>query len=265
LAADLLNLDYQLVDKPIEASDQQLDQLAASAPIQRARELYIIGDELAARREWHHAISSMSDEQISIAGKRAESWGWHRDGIQAMIQVRHWDDIQLRVPLAYQEHVDIAARATAISPHLVFAIARQESAFIADARSSAGALGLMQLMPATAQQTATRAGMRVTNHDLLQPETNITLGSRYLSQLLNEFNGNRILAAAAYNAGPTRVRQWLSKDTQNSLPFDIWIETIPFGETRGYVQNVLAYSVIYGYRLGDVKPFITEGEAGTSL
>ena len=107
--------------------------------------------------------------------------------------------------------------------------------------------------------------MRVTNHDLLQPETNITLGSRYLSQLLNEFNGNRILAAAAYNAGPTRVRQWLSKDTQNSLPFDIWIETIPFGETRGYVQNVLAYSVIYGYRLGDVKPFITEGEAGTSL
>ncbi|HEY7885310.1 MAG TPA: transglycosylase SLT domain-containing protein [Cellvibrionaceae bacterium] len=265
LAADLLELDYQLVDKPIAATDQQLNQLAASTPIQRARELYIIGDELGARREWHHAMSSMTDEQISIAGKLAESWGWHRDGIQAMIQVRYWDDIQLRFPLAYQEHVNVAARATAISPHLLFAIARQESAFIADARSSAGALGLMQLMPATAQQTATRAGMRVSNHDLLQPATNITLGSRYLSQLLNEFNGNRILAAAAYNAGPTRVKQWLSKDSHNSLPFDIWIETIPFRETRGYVQNVLAYSVIYGYRLGDVKPFITEGEADTSL
>jgi soluble lytic murein transglycosylase len=85
-----------------------------------------------------------------------------------------------------------------------------------------------------------------------------------LDELLNEFNGNRILAAAAYNAGPTRVRQWLSRDNQ-ALPYDIWIETIPFQETRGYVQNVLAFSVIYGYRQGEQIPLITMEEAKRPL
>lgn len=261
LAADLLEIDYELVDKPLAVGEELLSQVASLPAVERARELYIIGDSLNARREWYHSTSTMPDDQVVAAGKLAESWGWHRSGIQAMIQVRYWDDLQVRFPLAYQEQVNTAARDNAISPELLFAIARQESAFTPDARSSAGALGLMQLLPSTARQTASRVGLSISNHDLLQPDTNITLGSRYITQLLNEFNGNRILAAAAYNAGPSRVKQWLSKSSQDSLPFDIWIETIPYKETRGYVQNVLAYSVIYGYRMGDVKPFITKGEA----
>lgn len=129
-----------------------------------------------------------------------------------------------------------------------------------DARSPVGATGLMQLMPATAKQTARKSGLSFSPSDLVQPEKNIALGSRYLNQLLGQFGGNRILAAAAYNAGPSRVRQWLTKEDAK-LPYDIWIETIPFQETRGYVQNVLSFSVIYAYRTGAKQPLVTQDEA----
>jgi len=152
-----------------------------------------------------------------------------------------------------------ASKKTNIESPLLFAIARQESAFASDARSPAGAMGLMQLMPATARQTARQIGVQYNYWSLIEPEHNIQLGSSYLNQLLQEFDGNRILAAAAYNAGPHRVKQWLKKSDQ--LPYDIWIEIIPFNETRHYVQNVLAYSVIYGYRLGNLGPMLTEKES----
>ena len=265
LSADHLNIPYELVDKPVTVNSVTRDQVATLGGVQRARELFILGKSLDARREWYHTTKQLDDTQIIAAGKLAESWGWHRNGIQAMIQVRYWDDLELRFPLAYQEHVNTTAKDLSVAPHLLFAIARQESAFTADARSSAGALGLMQLLPSTAKQTAHRSGMSFSTYDLLEPATNIALGGRYLNQLLTQFDGNRILAAAAYNAGPNRVKQWLSKSKSTSLPYDVWIETIPYRETRGYVQNVLSYSVIYGYRLGEEKPFITPSEARSSL
>jgi soluble lytic murein transglycosylase len=264
LSADKLGYEYRLLDRPVNVSDAMLDHVERLPGITRARELLFVGDVTNASREWFHTTSSLDGQSIIAAGRLAERWGWYRNGIQATIRARSWDDLQLRFPLAYREQMDSAAEATSINPHLLFAIARQESAFMADARSPAGALGLMQLMPTTAQYTARRAGIPYRKHDLLSPETNIELGSRYLHQLLNEFNGNRILAAAAYNAGPTRVRQWLGA-TERKLPYDVWIETIPFRETRGYVQNVLAFSVIYGYRLGELSPIITPEEAQNRL
>ena len=99
----------------------------------------------------------------------------------------------------------------------------------------------------------------------MRPEKNIALGSRYLNHLLGVFEGNRILAAAAYNAGPTRVKKWLNKDKDAQLPYDVWIETIPYKETRGYVQNVLSFSVIYAYRLGQETNFVTPAEANRQL
>lgn len=265
LAADILQQEYELVDKPVQIEAPLSAKVADNPGVIRAKELFIIGENLDARREWYHTTRAMGEQEVIAAGKLAESWGWHRNGIQAMIQASYWDDLQTRFPIAYREHVDVTAKETAISPHLLYAIARQESAFTPDARSSAGALGLMQLLPSTAKQTAHRSGMSFSTYDLLKPETNIALGGRYLGQLLNEFDGNRILAAAAYNAGPNRVKKWLNKDQSTQLPYDIWIETIPYRETRGYVQNVLAYSVIYGYRLGEKMPFITQGEADKSL
>lgn len=262
MAADFLGRDYEMVDKPIEVDPAQVEALTEIPAIERAHELYLIGEEASARAEWQHATAGMPQEQIIASGKLADSWGWHRNGIQAMIQVSYWDDLQLRFPLAYSDIVAEAAEENELTPHLVFAIARQESAFMQDIRSSAGAMGLMQLMPATAQQTAKGVGMQITNQDLFRPEVNLQLGSRYLSQLMEQFDGNRILAAAAYNAGPNRVKRWLEETGETPVPLDIWIETIPFGETRGYVQNVLAYSVIYGYRMGRAIELLTEDEAG---
>jgi soluble lytic murein transglycosylase len=262
MAADYLERDYAMVDKPIAADPSQIAALTDMPAIVRAHELYLIGEEASARAEWQHATAGMPEQQIIASGKLADSWGWHRNGIQAMIQVSYWDDLQLRFPLAYSDIVAEAADQNDLTPHLVFAIARQESAFMQDVRSSAGAMGLMQLMPATAQQTAKGAGMQITNQDLFRPEVNVQLGSRYLSQLMEQFDDNRILAAAAYNAGPNRVKRWLEETGETPVPLDIWIETIPFGETRGYVQNVLTYSVIYGYRMGRAIELLTDDEAG---
>ena len=134
-----------------------------------------------------------------------------------------------------------------------------------DVRSGAGALGLMQLMPATGRETAQSLGMRINNQDLLKPEVNIRLGSHYFNRMLRDFNGNRALAAAAYNAGPNRVRQWLRQTSENPLPLDAWIEIIPFAETRTYVQNILAFHVIYAYRRGESVSFLTPEEASSRL
>ena len=111
---------------------------------------------------------------------------------------------------------------------------------MADARSHAGAMGLMQLMPATAKETARKFGIPLASpQQVLNPDTNIQLGAAYLSQVYGQFNGNRVLASAAYNAGPGRVRQWLRG--ANHLSYDVWVENIPLDETRQYVQNVLSY------------------------
>ena len=126
---------------------------------------------------------------------------------------------------------------------------------MADARSHVGATGLMQLMPATAKETARRFDIPLSSQQqVLNPNVNIQLGAAYLSQIYGQFKGNRVLASAAYNAGPGRVRQWL-KGAEH-LPFDVWVENIPFDETRQYVQNVLTYSVIYGQKLNAPQPLV---------
>ena len=126
-----------------------------------------------------------------------------------------------------------------------------------DARSPVGAYGLMQLMPATAKSMARRVGVAFkSNRDLTEPAFNIKLGSHYLGRMLRRYNNNRILATAAYNAGPGNVDDWIDP----ALPVDVWIETIPFVETRNYVQNVLMFSAIYGRRLQQNQPLIYNHE-----
>jgi soluble lytic murein transglycosylase len=266
LAADLLGRNYALVDRPLQISETELAVLLTKPPLTRAFELFLVGDETNALREWQQALTTMSEEEVLAAGKLAERVGWYRNGITALSQVSYWDDLTVRFPLAYRDLVGAqASQYQGLDSTFVYAIARQESAFISNARSSAGALGLMQLMPGTARDTARAIGLSLgNNQDILEPGINLTLGSRYLSKMLQDFGGNRILAAAAYNAGPARVRQWLEQ-TDSQRPFDIWIETIPFGETRNYVQNVLTYAVIYGYRMEAPVPLLTALETQTPL
>jgi soluble lytic murein transglycosylase len=128
-----------------------------------------------------------------------------------------------------------------------------------DARSSAGALGLLQVMPRTARITARKYGIRYKqSRDLLDPAKNVRIGSIYLGEMLERFDRNRVLASAAYNAGPNRVERWLKTIPAN--PADIWIESIPLRETRNYVQNVLVFAYIYGERLGLDPMFLQDHE-----
>ncbi len=269
LASDTVKREYSFVDRPAPVTPKQVEEVAARPGMQRARELQAIGEFYHARREWDYATEKMTPEELMTAGKIASSWGWYHKSIQSILAANYLDDLELRFPLAFTDIVqDVASnvgKKSALDTYLVLAVARQESHFSHDAKSHAGAMGLMQLLPSTAEATARKAGVPYRRSwDLLNPSTNITLGAHYLNSLLNRFDNNRFLAAAAYNAGPTRVSTWL-KDTNKKLPFDVWIETIPYSETRKYVQNVLSYSVIYAYRSGDKAPLLTKNEAESRL
>jgi soluble lytic murein transglycosylase len=254
LAADQLGGDYRLEHIPLEIEDKILTQRIATLPgIERARELHALGRLVSARREWEAAIRDMVDSHLEVASKLAHSWDWLDRSIFSMARAGYWDDLELRFPLKHRKHVENHAGSQKLEIAWVFAVMRQESAFIADARSRAGALGLMQLMPATARQV-----LRKLPHKpkgplkslLMQPYTNIKLGTTYRRQVLNELYEHPVLATAAYNAGPHRVRRWLPED---DTPADLWVETVPFTETRTYLRRVLSYTVIYEQRLG-LKP-----------
>ncbi|WP_444904959.1 transglycosylase SLT domain-containing protein [Microbulbifer sp. CnH-101-E] len=270
LAADTLGQNYSFVDRPAPITPIQVQQMAQHTGLQRARELQAIGELFHARREWSYATREMDHEELLAAGKVASAWGWYHKSIQSVLAADYLDDLELRFPLAFADIVEsvsaqVGRQSTPLEPYMIYAVARQESHFSHDAKSRSGALGLMQLLPSTARATAKRAGVRYRRSwDLLSPKTNIALGSFYLSTLLNRFDNNRFLAAAAYNAGPTRVAKWL-KETRQRLPHDVWIETIPYSETRNYVQNVLAYTVIYAYRSGTKLQLLKAHEAGNKL
>lgn len=265
LASDKLGIAYSLLDKPLSISKETMNKIEADPGVQRAREFYLLGNLASANREWTFTTNHLpTTEEMVAAGRIADRWGWHRQAIQTMQDSDYWDELSVRFPIPYHEQVKAAVRQTTIDPHFVFAIAKQESAFNSDATSPVGAMGLMQLMPTTAKATAKKAGLLYRPQDLLQADKNITLGSRYLDELLVAFSGNRILSSAAYNAGPSRVKQWMNKN-EDKLPYDVWIETIPYKETRFYVQNVLSFAVIYAYRVGAKQPFITPQEAAQDL
>ena len=179
----------------------------------------------------------------------AEAAHWHDQAIFTLARTGYWDDLKLRFPLEFRDLVTGTARRNALDAAWVYAIIRQESAFMDDARSRAGAMGLMQLMPGTARHVARSLPGQPAPHrrDLLQPEVNIALGSTYLGQLKQRLEDNPVLATAAYNAGPHRVDRWLP---QRDLDADVWVELVPFRETRRYVRRVMSYMVIYDKRLG---------------
>ena len=260
LAAERSRRPYAINHQPVSVDTQAAAQVANTAGIIRARELFARGDYLDARREWYHAERLFNREELIAQAALARQMDWYFPAIRGISKAQHWDDLDIRFPLAYQQPIMQQAELRQLNSSWVYAITRQESGFMTDARSHAGAMGLMQLMPATARETARRYGIPLANthHAVLDPERNIALGTAYLSQLYGQFQGNRVLASAAYNAGPGRVRQW-TRDMP-ALPSDIWIETIPFDETRSYVQRVLTYGVIYGEKLGIKQPVMEQHE-----
>ena len=225
----------------------------------RVRELLAMNEIAAARSEWIHNMDRNPVAQRLEFGHIALNQGWHELAILSSIRAEAWDAIDLRFPLPLKRTFSQMAQERTMNTSLLYAISRQESALYPLAQSPVGARGLMQLMPATARETASKLGVPYRNEQqLFDPAMNIRLGSAYLKRLLDVYDGNRILAAAAYNAGPGRVKRWREQSTNK--PMDVWVESIPYRETRNYVQNVLSFDLIYQHKLQQPLRFMSERE-----
>jgi soluble lytic murein transglycosylase len=248
LAADELGRDYALEDSRLLVDETTISSIEARPAITRARELFFVGQDGRGRSEWDAVVRYLSDEEKVQAAILADRWGWHSRAIAAAASLGEYDDLELRYPLPYQASFEQSSTRASIAPTWAYGIARSESLFMRDIRSSAGAVGLMQLMPATGRDVAKELRLPYSGlTTLTNPETNIRLGTSYLGKMAQRYDGNQVLATAAYNAGPHRVDRWLP-DAEN-LDARIWIENIPFNETRKYVKRVLSAQAIFHWRL----------------
>lgn len=245
LAADRINLGYRIEQENVTVDDFDRDALLANNPhMLRARELYFLDRLVDAKREWFQALRKLDTKQIKQAAKLASSWKWHDSAIRTVARTAHRRDYSLRFPMPYQQEVMNHAANRSLDPSVIYGVMRRESLFDPLAKSRVGALGLMQLMPSTAARVASSLGLKKLNQaEILKVETNINLGTEYFRSVMNRFENNVSLAAAAYNAGPLNVKKWLPRD--KVLPADLWVETVPFKETRNYVQAVLAYATVF--------------------
>lgn len=256
MAASKMGLPPSLAHSPVVVSEQELAGLQQHPAVKRAQEWLALGRLTEARREWNYLQSSSDEQQKLVSAKLAHQLQWYERAIFSLADVGYWDDVELRFPLAFQTEINQSAAKAEIDSGWAMAIARRESSFMADAASPVGARGLMQLMPATAREIAKKP---VQLAQLNNPATNIDYGTDYLNYLMKRNDGNLLMATAAYNAGYSRVKQWVPKDY--AVPADVWVETIPYRETRDYVKAVMAYYQIYNIRLNspiDVfKPLTT--------
>jgi len=218
-------------------------RVAADPGVRRALALFALGLRPEAVREWNWALRGRDDLYLLAAAELARREGiWDR-AIYAAERVGGQAGYAMRYLAPFKDEVSPQARALGLDPSWVYGLMRQESRFINTARSSAGAQGLMQLMPATAREVAKKIGLEGFRTERLQElATNVTLGTHYLRQVLDRLDNHPVLAAAAYNAGPGRAHRW-----RGAAPMEaaIYAETIPFKETRDYVKKVMSNTVFY--------------------
>jgi soluble lytic murein transglycosylase len=251
LAADRIGVDYAMQHQPIVAAPIEVSAMLARPGVLAARELLELGMMVEARRQWQWITRHMNNRELAVAALVAREWGWHDRAILTLSKSDHLDDLEIRFPLLYRDSIEANAERHGIDPGWIYGVVRQESAFVPDARSPAGALGLMQLMPATGMLTGRRLNLPIRGTQaILEVENNIKLGVGYLKDVLTRNNDHQALATAAYNAGPNRVTSWMPSA---ALEADVWVESIPFNETRDYVKNVMAFTAVYDHRLG-LKP-----------
>jgi len=248
LSAAKLNQTYQLSDRPITVPTELYKRLKNKDDFRAVAELRQLDKPLEAKRQWWYAVGKLDQKRLLAAAKYAQELDWKQIAIFTLAKAKYWDDVSLRFPLGYYTQVQKNATRQQLSPAIILGLIRRESAFNKDALSPVGARGLMQIMPKTGKQIARELKEKwKSTHQLLDPDVNVKYGTYYYKQLLNQFKGHYALAAAAYNAGPHRVKRWLPE--KGMLPADIWIETIPFKETRAYVSAVLTYALIYQQKL----------------
>ncbi len=244
LAADWLALPYAFGHTPTPMNPNRASQLLANPDFIRARELFFVGLFGRGRQLWEGLVRSLDQADQVQAALLANRWGWHSRAIATAGRAGLRHDLRLRFPIPNESWLN----GLPVERSLVLGVARSESLFMSDVRSPAGAIGLMQLMPATGQEVAEGLGIRYRGQQtLVNPVTNARLGSEYLHRMLRRFDQNPVLAAAAYNAGPHRVDRWLPRT--GTMPAEVWLASIPYDETRGYVQRVLEAAVIVQWRM----------------
>src|SRR5690606_8787072 len=223
LSADRIQAPYRLNHQPLAIAPRVMQKVRNTAGIRRAMEFHARGQIVDGRREWYHVSRLFSRDELVAQAQLAYEMEWYFPAIRTISQAKYCDDLDIRFPMAHRNSLVSAAKARDLHPSCVFAVTRQESAFMADARSHLGANGLMQPMPATAKEAAKRFNNPFSAQaQLLNPGVNGQLGAAYLSQIHAQFNGNRLAAFGPYNPGPGPVRQGLRGSPH--LSFDVWVE-----------------------------------------
>ena len=251
LAAENLGQPIWLPPRPAPTTADERAVAARHPGLARALALISIGLRSEGVREWNYSIRGMSDRELLAAAQLAcDREVWDRC-INTSERTRTEIDMAQRFPMPFRKDVVAKAEEIGLDPAYVYGLIRQESRFIMDARSSVGASGLMQLMPATARWTAKKIGLNYTQDLITDRDTNLRLGTSYLKLVLDDFNGSQALAAAAYNAGPGRPRKWREGPVVEPA---VWAENVPFTETRDYVKKVLSNAVYYAAQFGAAAP-----------
>jgi soluble lytic murein transglycosylase len=233
-------------------SEQEVEAAGREPGLARALELIRLGLRTEGVREWQFAIRYYDDPKLLAAAELARRAEAYDRAIHSAERTVRLHNFALRYPVPFRDVLGEYAKTHGLDEAWVLGLVRQESRFITEARSTAGAAGLMQIMPRTARYVASRIGLRNYAKSVTEVQTNVTLGTGYLKLVLDQL-GHPVLASAAYNAGPGRARRW--RDVEKSLEGAIYAETIPFGETRRYVKKVMASSVFYGELLeSELKP-----------
>ena len=251
LAADRLHSGYHLNARPSPDDLKAQNALAADAGVIRARELFAcdMADEAAV--EWTAVLGQVDAATKVQAAHLASRWGWYAEAIAVLAQAGEWDDVRLRYPRPYAGAVAHASGLAGVPADWIYGVMRQESLYRKDAVSRADARGLMQMKPATAAAVARRWHMPAPHTEsLFDPSIAVPLGAAYMRELLDRFDAQLDLSLAAYNAGPASVARWLPP---NSMDADVWIENIPYAETRSYVQHILEHIVAFAF-VSDAQP-----------
>ena len=260
LADDELDRPIMTPPKAAAPSREELAAVNANPAVQRSLAYFRMNQRFEGTKEWSWALRGMSDRELLTASDIAHRAGIYDRAIAAADRTKNEHDYSLRYLAPFGEQVRPAAREQSIDGAWVYGLMRQESRFITNAKSTVGASGLMQLMPATAKWVAKKIGLRDYNHGQVNDtETNVLLGTTYMRLVLESLDNHPVLASAAYNAGPGRARKWRA---DRPLEGAIYAETIPFNETRDYVKKVMSNSVYYS-ALFDGKPQSLKTRLGT--
>lgn len=248
LAAEELDASMGSAEQEYKVAEAEVAAIANQPAIKRAIELQRQDMRWEAKSEWVWATRQFDDKQLLAAAEFAMRQQWYDIAISTADNTKQLHDYNLRYPTPYRDLIRAAAVNQGVDEAWIYGLARQESRFMHYAKSGVGAAGVMQIMPATAKWAAKRMGMDSYRHDLIHDlTTNVGIGAYYMRYTLELMKGQAVMATAAYNAGPSRARRWLASQP---LEAAIYIETIPFTETRNYVQKVMANAQMYAPRLG---------------